>query len=67
VHCSPTRQGAFEQLRDDCQILTIYKTDFAYPGPIPEAISVEEARSAIEKARRIKDFVMRKAQELGYY
>jgi len=57
----------FEDLREDCQILTKYKTDLVYPGPIPEAISVEEAKAAIEKARRIKDFVMKKAQELGYY
>jgi predicted nucleotidyltransferase len=27
----------------------------------------QETKAAIEKARRIKDFVMKKAQELGYY
>lgn len=65
--CIAARQDKeFESLRDDCQILTTYKTDFAYPGPIPEAISVKEAQAAIHKARRIKDFVMRKAQEMGY-
>lgn len=57
----------FEELRADCQILTRYRTAFVYPGSLPEVISVEEARSAIEKARRIKAFVMRKAEELGYY
>lgn len=31
-----------------------------------EAISVKEAQAAIHKARRIKEFVMRKAQEMGY-
>lgn len=57
----------FEDLRDDCKILSRYKTYFTYPGPIPEVISVEEAKAAIDKTRRIKDFVMKKAQELGYY
>jgi hypothetical protein len=28
---------------------------------------VEEAKLAIEKARRIKEFVLKKAEELGYY
>ena len=37
------------------------------PGPFPEAISAEEAKSAIEKARWIKEFVLKKAEELGYY
>jgi HEPN domain-containing protein len=66
--CIAARQDReFEDLREDCQILTKYKTDLVYPGPIPEVISVEEAKAAIEKARRIKDFVVKKAQELGYY
>ena len=57
----------FAELREDCKILSRYKTYFTYPGPIPEVISVEEARAANEKARRIKNFVMKKAEELGYY
>ena len=56
----------FESLRDDCQILTHYRTDLVYPGPIPEYISVGEARAAIGKARRIYEFVHRKAKALGY-
>ncbi|MGH7457056.1 MAG: HEPN domain-containing protein [bacterium] len=50
----------FEALREDCKILSRYKTYFTYPGPIPEVISVEEAKAAIEKAFRIKDFVMKR-------
>ena len=57
----------FEQLRPDCQILTRYRIDFVYPGPFPDVVSVEEAKLAIEKARRIKDFVLKKAEALGYY
>lgn len=57
----------FEGLREDCKLLTRYKIDFTYPSPIPEMISIEEAKAAIEKARRIRDFVMKKATELGYY
>jgi HEPN domain-containing protein len=57
----------FDILRADCQLLTRYRLDFTYPGPFPEAISVEEAKLAIEKARRIKEFVLKKAEELGYY
>ena len=57
----------FEDLRANCKLLTRYKIDFSYPSPIPEAISIEEAKAAIEKARRIRDFVMKKAAELGYY
>jgi HEPN domain-containing protein len=56
----------FETLRDDCQTLTHYRVEFAYPGPIPEQISVDEARSAIEKARRIHEFVRNKAELQGY-
>jgi len=57
---------AFDTLRDDCQALTRYRVEFAYPGPIPEQISVDEARSAIEKARRIHEFIRNKAESLGY-
>ncbi|NUO79965.1 HEPN domain-containing protein [candidate division KSB1 bacterium] len=56
----------FETLREDCRILTRFKIDFAYPDHSPEVISVEEARAAIEKARAIYAFMLRKAQELGY-
>lgn len=66
--CIAARQNTdFEELREDCRILSRYKTYLTYPGPIPEVISIEEARAAIEKARYIKDFVLKKAQELGYY
>jgi HEPN domain-containing protein len=66
--CIAARQDQeFAELHEDCKILSRYKTYFTYPGPIPEVISVEEAKAAIDKARRIKGFVMKKAQELGYY
>lgn len=57
----------FESLRTDCKVLNRYKTDFVYPGAIPEVLSMDEAKAAIEKAHRVKDFVMNKAGELGYY
>ena len=57
---------AFEKLREDCAGLTKYKVELTYPNPIPEEIDVNEAKEAIEKARRIKDFVLKKAKELGY-
>lgn len=57
----------FEQLRPDCQLLTRYRIDFVYPSPFPDVVSVEEAKLAIEKARWIKDFVLKKAEALGYY
>jgi len=56
----------FEDLRSDCQLLTQYRLDLVYPTSTPETITVEEAKAAIEKARRIRDFVMMKAEELGY-
>jgi HEPN domain-containing protein len=56
----------FETLRDDCQELTRYRVDFVYPAAIPEEISVEEARSAIQKAEQIFQFIQRKAESLGY-
>ncbi|MDZ7288579.1 MAG: HEPN domain-containing protein [candidate division KSB1 bacterium] len=56
----------FEELREDCIDLTRYKVEMTYPGHVPVEIDVEEARAAIEKARRIKDFIMNKAEELGY-
>ncbi|NUM75430.1 HEPN domain-containing protein [candidate division KSB1 bacterium] len=65
--CIAARQdGEFEDLRIDCQTLTRYKIDFAYPSHFIEAISIEEAKAAIEKARRIYTFLRRKAEELGY-
>lgn len=57
---------SLEILRDDCIDLTKYKVEMTYPGNVPEEIEVEEAKIAIEKARRIKDFMERKARELGY-
>lgn len=65
--CIAARQdGEFEDLRIDCQTLTRYKINFAYPSHFIEAISIEEAKAAIEKARRIYTFLRRKAEELGY-
>jgi HEPN domain-containing protein len=55
----------FEALRDDCQTLTRYRVDFVYPGYVTEQITVDEAHSAIEKARKIYEFVHRKAESLG--
>jgi hypothetical protein len=37
-----------------------------YPGHCPIEVEIDEAKAAIEKARRIKNFVMEKAKELGY-
>ena len=59
--------ATFEDLRSDCQLLTQYHTDLVYPSGISETISVDEAKTAIEKSRRIRDFVMKKAEELGYH
>lgn len=56
----------FEAIRDDCQVLTRYRVEFVYPGPIPEQITIAEARSAIQKARNIYGFVLQKAQASGY-
>jgi hypothetical protein len=56
----------FEVLRQACQVLTHYRVDLAYPGPIPEEISVAEARLAIDQARQISGFVKRKATQCGY-
>lgn len=60
------RDQDFEVLREDCQDLTRYRVEFVYPGPIPEQISVAEARAAIQQARRIYEAVKRKAKALGY-
>mgnify|MGYP001617151979 CR=1 FL=1 len=43
------------------------RTISVYPVDTLKVISVEEAKSAIEKARQIKAFVMKKVEELGYY
>jgi len=65
--CIAIHQDAdFESLRPECQMLTRYRMDFVYPGLTLEDISVEEAKEAIQKARQIKAFVMKKAEELGY-
>jgi HEPN domain-containing protein len=56
----------FEMIRDDCQVLTRYRVEFVYPGPIPEQISVEEARLAIQKAHSIYNFVHGKVEIAGY-
>lgn len=56
----------FETLRPDCQTLTIYRTDLLYPGPLPTFVSIEEAKAAIEMAKQIYEFVLRKVNELGF-
>jgi HEPN domain-containing protein len=63
---SINQDHSFESLREDCIQLTKYKVDMTYPGNVPEEIEVAEAKMAIEKARRIKDFVVKKVRELGY-
>ncbi len=66
--CIATSQDpSFEILREDCIELTKYKIEMTYPGPLPEEIGVAEARQAIERARRIKNFILNKAKELGYF
>lgn len=57
----------FDSLRADCQMLTRYRVEFVYPGPFPEVVSVVEAKKAIEKAKQIKAFVIKKAEALGYH
>jgi len=56
----------FEAIRDDCQALTRYRVEFIYPGPFPEQITIEEARSAIQKAHNIYGFIRQKAEASGY-
>lgn len=63
---SINQDHSFESLREDCIHLTKYKVDMTYPGNVPEEIEVAEAKIAIEKARRIKNFVLKTAKELGY-
>jgi len=63
---SINQDHSFESLREDCIHLTKYKLEMTYPGNVPEEIEVEEAKMAIDNARRIKDFVEKKAKELGY-
>ncbi len=58
---------SFDSLREDCIDLTKYKVEMTYPGSIPEEIEIDEAKIAIEKAQRIKDFVVSKAKDLGYW
>lgn len=65
--CKAARNDeSFLTLRSDCIDLTKYKTEATYPGHIPMEITLEEAKAAIEKSRRIKDFVLNKAKDLGY-
>jgi len=65
--CIAIRQDkTFEALRDDCVVLTKYKLELTYPDHIPQVVSLEEAKAAIEKARRIKNFVLEKSKEFGY-
>ncbi len=56
----------FEYIRDVCQLLTQYRVEFVYPSPMPEQISVNEAQAAIQRARGVYEFVLRKAIALGY-
>lgn len=58
---------SFDSLSDDCIELTKYKVEHTYPGPIPEEIKLEEAKAAIDKARRIYNFVLQKSRDLGYF
>jgi HEPN domain-containing protein len=57
----------FETIRADCQTLTRYRIELVYPAPFSDDLSVEEAMDAIEKAGQIKNFVLKKAEKLGYY
>lgn len=61
------RDHSFETLREDCIDLTKYKVEMTYPGSISEEIDINEAKLAIEKARRIKNFMVKKAIDLGYW
>jgi HEPN domain-containing protein len=60
------RDETFNEVRGDSIELTKYKTKMAYPGHYPFEVEIDEANAAIEKARRIKNFVMNKAKELEY-
>lgn len=56
----------FEMFRSDCQLLTTYRTDLAYPGPLPVSVPIEEANTAIDLATQIYGFTLNKAGKLGY-
>jgi len=56
----------FELFRSDCQLLTTYRTEMAYPGAFPIVVPVEEAKAAISIATNIYQFVLKKTNELGY-
>jgi HEPN domain-containing protein len=56
----------FEELRYQCQTLTVYRTDLLYPGPFPTFVSIEEAKAAIEMAKQIYKFTLNKVNALGY-
>lgn len=60
------RDYDFEKLRSHCQTLTIYRTDLLYPGPFPTFVSIEEAKTAIEMAKQIYEFILNKVNALGY-
>lgn len=62
IHSDPE----FEELRSHCQTLTVYRTDLLYPGPFPTFVSIEEAKSAIEMAKQIYEFILNKVNALGY-
>jgi HEPN domain-containing protein len=61
-----TEQVDLENLRENCQILTRYRVEFVYPSPLPEQLSVDEARQAIEISRDIYISILRAAEALGY-
>ena len=52
----------FEQIFDICEKLTYYAVDVRYPFLMEEPTE-EEAREAIDMAKKIKDFVIKKLPE----
>lgn len=56
-HCSDI-DGAFDQLRDDVEPITLFAVSFRYPGPAdPARKDVDHAESVVEK---VWDFVTRR-------
>lgn len=51
--------STFKELRDDCLYLTEFYVETRYPGDIPE-FSMAECKTALNRAKRIKEFVISK-------
>lgn len=52
----------FEELSDIAELLSGYAVEIRYPGDFIEC-SIEEAEKAVEMAKALKDFVLRKLND----